>query len=35
LPNAHLASFDYGGHFVTVRDAVTAEIASFIGQIGR
>lgn len=35
IPNARLASFDYGGHFVIVRDAAAAEIASFIGEVGK
>ncbi|HEU5251112.1 MAG TPA: alpha/beta hydrolase [Thermoanaerobaculia bacterium] len=34
IPNARLASFDYGGHFVIVRDAVAAEISTFLRRVG-
>jgi predicted alpha/beta-fold hydrolase len=32
IPNTRLESFDFGGHFVYVRDDVLAEIASFVAQ---
>jgi pimeloyl-ACP methyl ester carboxylesterase len=34
IPNARLASFDYGGHLVIVRDAAAAELVSFLHQHG-
>jgi len=35
IPNARLASFDSGGHFVIVRDAAAAEIVTFLRQVGK
>lgn len=35
VPNARLASFDSGGHFVIVRDAAAAEVAKFLRQVGK
>jgi pimeloyl-ACP methyl ester carboxylesterase len=33
IPNARLAAFDSGGHFVIVRDAAAAEVAKFLRQV--
>ena len=35
MPNARLATQEFGGHFVYVRDAVLEEIRAFIDQYGR
>jgi 2-hydroxy-6-oxonona-2,4-dienedioate hydrolase len=32
IPNARLATFDYGGHFVFLRDAALAEIEAFVAR---